>query len=59
MTHDAGTDRTTELEPSSASDTSTHRRWRKRITASALIVALVAAAVVIPPLVNIGRYQRR
>ena len=38
---------------------STRSRWNRRIALIGGIVALIAAAVVLPPLVNIGSYQRR
>jgi uncharacterized protein involved in outer membrane biogenesis len=59
MTDEAGTDRTTDFASSLAPGKKAVTRWRRRITAGALIVVLFAAAVVIPPLVNIGRYQRQ
>ena len=34
-------------------------RWRRRVTLTAGLIALIAAGVVLPPLFNIGRYQRR
>lgn len=34
-------------------------RWRRRVVSAGVLIALVAAAVVLPPLINIGRYQRR
>lgn len=34
-------------------------RWKRRVTLVALAIALIAAAVVLPPLVNISRYQRQ
>ncbi len=38
---------------------SSTKRWRKRVTRLALVLVIVSAAVVLPPLVNIGRYQRQ
>jgi len=34
-------------------------RWRRRITWTAVVVVLLAAALVLPPLVNIGNYKRQ
>jgi AsmA family/AsmA-like C-terminal region len=34
-------------------------RWNRRIALIGILIVLIAAAVVLPPLVNIGRYQRR
>jgi len=34
-------------------------RWKRRVTLIALAIAVVAAAVVLPPLVNISSYQRQ
>jgi len=33
--------------------------WRRRITLISGLVALVAAVIVLPPLINVGRYQRQ
>jgi hypothetical protein len=37
----------------------THSRWKRRVTVSALLAVLIAAAVVIPPLINVSSYQRQ
>jgi hypothetical protein len=37
----------------------THSRWKRRITVIALLAVLIAAAVVLPPLVNVSSYQRQ
>jgi AsmA family len=34
-------------------------RWKRRITIVSIIVIILAAAVVIPPFINISRYQRQ
>ena len=34
-------------------------RWKRRVTLAALAIAVIAAAIVLPPLVNISRYQRQ
>ena len=34
-------------------------RWKRRVTLLAIAIAIIAAAVVLPPLVNISRYQRQ
>jgi hypothetical protein len=34
-------------------------RWKRRITLVSGLIALLAAALVLPPLININRYQRR
>ncbi len=34
-------------------------RWRKRVTWVSLLLVALAAGVVLPPLINIGRYQRQ
>jgi AsmA-like protein len=44
--------RTTGQEKSKA-------RWKRRITVVSGLIALLAAGLVLPPLVNISRYQRR
>ena len=36
-----------------------HSRWKRRITVIALLAVLIAAAVVLPPLVNVSSYQRQ
>jgi len=36
-----------------------NRRWRRRVTLISLLVVVLAAALVLPPLINIGRYQRK
>src|SRR5882672_11998747 len=33
--------------------------WRRRITLISGLTALLAAALVLPPLINVGRYQRQ
>jgi len=35
------------------------RRWRRRVTWTAVLVVLLAAALVLPPLINIGNYKRQ
>ena len=42
-----------------ASDLDTMRRWRRRVGVAALLVLAVAVLALIPPLVNVNRYQRR
>jgi uncharacterized protein involved in outer membrane biogenesis len=34
-------------------------RWKRKVTLIAGVIALIAAAVVLPPLINMGRYQRQ
>jgi hypothetical protein len=34
-------------------------RWKRRVTLAALAIAVIAAAVVLPPLINISSYQRQ
>ncbi len=34
-------------------------RWKRRVTVVAGLIALLAAGLVLPPLVNISRYQRK
>jgi hypothetical protein len=38
---------------------SARSRWNRRVALIGSLIALIAAAVVLPPLVNIGSYQRR
>lgn len=46
--------------PVETSNTATSpKRWRKRLTLIAVAVTLLAAAIVLPPLINISRYQRQ
>lgn len=57
--------RTTESATSVAIDSDVDEekarksRWNRRIALIGILIALIAAAVVLPPLINIGRYQRR
>jgi AsmA-like protein len=37
----------------------THSRWKRRVTIIALLAVLIAAAVVLPPLINVSSYQRQ
>ena len=59
------TPRTTESSTPGAIDSdadeerSRKSRWNRRIALIGILIVLIAAAVVLPPLVNIGRYQRR
>jgi uncharacterized protein involved in outer membrane biogenesis len=52
---------TSHAEVSTAVDPENDRpgRWRRRVTLSSLVAVLLAAAIVLPPLVNAGRYQRQ
>jgi len=34
-------------------------RWNRQVALIGILIALVAAAVVLPPLINVGRYQRQ
>lgn len=34
-------------------------RWRRRFTIAAIVVTLIAAALILPPLVSIGRYKHQ
>jgi hypothetical protein len=34
-------------------------RWKRRVTLASLLIVVLAAAVVLPPLINISRYQRQ
>lgn len=34
-------------------------RWKRRVTLVFALIALIAAAIVLPPLINISRYQRQ
>lgn len=40
-------------------DAATVRRWRRHVSIAGLIVVAIAVLALIPPLVNINRYQRR
>jgi hypothetical protein len=50
-----------EIDPDPAiqEEISRKSRWNRRVALIGGLVVLIAAAVVLPPLVNIGRYQRR
>jgi hypothetical protein len=48
-----------ELDPDTLQEISRKSRWNRRVALIGGLVALIAAAVVLPPLVNIDRYQRR
>ena len=49
-----------ELDPDAIQqEISRKSRWNRRVALIGGLVVLIAAAVVLPPLVNIGRYQRR
>lgn len=47
------------LNPSEAYDAQSVHRWRRRLGIAALLVFVLAVLALIPPLVNINRYQRR
>jgi AsmA family len=34
-------------------------RWKRRITIASIVIVILAAAVVLPPFINISRYQRQ
>ena len=48
-----------ELDPDTLQEISRKSRWNRRVALIGGLVVLIAAAVVLPPLVNIDRYQRR
>ena len=47
------------LYPSEAYDAQSLHRWRRRLGIAALLVFVLAVLALIPPLVNVNRYQRR
>src|SRR5437879_3289522 len=51
----------TESSPAMTTDAERPQKstWRRRITLISGATALIAAIVVIPPLINVGRYQRQ
>ncbi len=51
----------TESASQDAADSATRRpsRWKRRVTLVSALLAIVSAAVVLPPLINMGRYQRQ
>ena len=56
---DAGTMSGPPANSLSSGESGVGGRWRKRVTLGSLIIVLIAAAVVLPPLINVGRYQRQ
>ena len=46
-------------EDSINEETAKRPSWKRRITLVSALIALIAAAVIVPPLINIGRYQRQ
>ncbi len=71
MTDAAGTDVTglnqsgsaPESEPenpeASNEEAEFRNRWRRRFAIAAIVITLIAAAIILPPLVNIGRYKHQ
>ena len=58
MTDEAISPGTSPVETSAPVAPPTNR-WRNRITLVSVIVTLLAAAIILPPLINISRYQRQ
>ena len=46
-------------DDTSHEEAASRSRWRRRVMLAGILIVLIAAAVVLPPLINIGRYQRR
>jgi len=62
MMDEASTNPATTEESGSipdAPETLHHKRWHRRFVYALLVIVVLAAAIVLPPLVNIGRYQRQ
>ncbi|WP_263354998.1 AsmA family protein [Acidicapsa acidisoli] len=53
------TDQGARAERAQTGQEKSKTRWRRRITVAAGLIALLAAGLVLPPLINISRYQRR
>jgi uncharacterized protein involved in outer membrane biogenesis len=53
------TDQGAQAERAQTGQEKSKTRWRRRITVAAGLIALLAAGLVLPPLINISRYQRR
>lgn len=48
-----------ELAEANQEEDEQRQRWRRRFTIATVLVTLIVAALVLPPLVNIGRYKHQ